>query len=297
MTPLGSTRPHHVRATKHAQRDATVLGGLRLRYVDVPAQSESGPPIVMLHGIASRIEEYEDLIDRLRAHRRVIVMDLPGNGYSDKPERAYTLSYLEDSVLALLDHLEIQRADLMGGSLGGNLVLRLAHRAPERFRRLAPWAPGGAWQPMRAPMRALAALTGLWVRAGTTFFWPTVWVQSRFWYSKSWVGRTRALQDAFEHFREVYGGPFVRMYFELAHEQLVTSLFPIAPSIKHPTLLLWGDQDHALSMGAGVKRLMSLLPNARLHVFPQARHALAAEVPDALARVVDGFLMEEAYAR
>jgi pimeloyl-ACP methyl ester carboxylesterase len=181
----------------------------------------------------------------------------------------------------------------MGGSLGGNLVLRLAHRAPDRFRRLASWAPGGAWQ----PMRALAALTGLWLRAGTTFFWPSVWVQSRFWYSPSWSGRTRALQEAFEHFREVYGKSFVRMYFELAHEQLVTSLFPIAPSIRHPTLLLWGDRDHALSMGAGVKRLSALLPNARLHVFRDARHSLAAEIPEALARVVDGFLLEEAVAR
>jgi 2-hydroxy-6-oxonona-2,4-dienedioate hydrolase len=281
-------RPQRVRATKYEQRDATVLGGLRLRYVDVPAERESGPPIVMLHGIASRLEEYEELIDRMRARRRVIVMDLPGNGYSDKPEREYTLAFLEDAVLGLLDLLEVKEADLSGGSLGGNLVLRLAHRAPERFRRLAPWAPGGAWE----PMRALAALTSVWLRAGTTFFWPMVWVQSRFWYHPRWAGRERALRDAFEHYREIYGRSFVRMYFELAHEQLMTSLFPIAPTITHPTLLLWGDQDRALAMGEGVKHLSGLLPNARLHVFRDVRHALAAEVPEALSTALDGFLLE-----
>ncbi len=293
MPPVSCTRPKRVRVTKYEQRDATLLGGLRLRYVDVAPEVESGPPVVMLHGIASRIEEYETLIDRLRAKRRVIVMDLPGNGYSDKPERSYTLTYLEDAVLSLLDELDIRQADLVGGSLGGNLVLRLAHRAPERFRRLAPWAPGGAWK----PMRALAALTSVWLRAGTTFFWPSVWVQSRFWYSPSWTGRANALQECFEHFREVYGRSFVRMYFELAHEQLVTSLFPIAPAIAHPTLLLWGDRDHALHMGTGVKRLSSLLPNARLHVFEGARHSLAAEIPGALSSAVDGFLLANAATR
>ena len=279
-------RPTHVSATKYEQRDAIVLGGVRLRYVDVPAVKEEGLPVVMLHGIASRIEEYEDLIDRMRARRRVIVMDLPGNGYSDKPARPYSLAFLEDAVLDLLDHLEVKEADLTGGSLGGNLVLRLAHRAPQRFRRLAPWAPGGAWE----PMRLLGMLTSVWLRTGTTFFWPSVWVQSRFWYHPAWKGREEALRQAFAHYREIFEAPFVRMYFELAREQVMTSLFPIAPSIYQPTLLLWGDQDQALGMGSGVKRLASLLPNARLHVFPGVRHALAAEAPADLAREVDRFL-------
>src|ERR1700689_421816 len=133
-SPLAIRRPIRVRATKHEQRDATVLGSVRLRYIDVRPSgegSESGPPLVLLHGMASRIEEYEEIVDHLRARRRILVMDLPGNGYSDKPARPYTLAFLEDAVLGLLDHLDVSEADLAGGSLGGNLVLRLGHRAPE----------------------------------------------------------------------------------------------------------------------------------------------------------------------
>jgi 2-hydroxy-6-oxonona-2,4-dienedioate hydrolase len=236
--------------------------------------------------MASRLEEYEDLVDRLRQKRRVIVMDLPGNGYSDKPERAYTLTFLEDAVLGLLDSLAVNELDAGGGSLGGNLALRLAHRAPGRFRRIAAWAPAGAWE----PMKGFGALGSFWLRTGTTFFWPVVWIQSRFWYHPSWKGRDRALREAFEHYREVHGPAFVRMYFEVGREQVTTSLFPIAPRIAQPTLLLWGDQDHALGMGEGVKRLVTLLPNARLHVFRGARHSLANEVPDALAHEMEGFL-------
>jgi 2-hydroxy-6-oxonona-2,4-dienedioate hydrolase len=279
-------RPRSVRTTKHEQRDATVLGDLRLRYVDVRPATESGPPVVMLHGIASRIEEYEEMIERLAVGRRVIVMDLPGNGYSDKPERSYTLAFLEDAVLGLLDHLAVKEADLAGGSLGGNLVLRLGHRAPERFRRLVPWAPAGAWE----PMRVLGALGSVWLRLGSAAFWPVVWVQSRFWYRRTWEGRDEALRQTFNHYREVFGRGFVRMYFELVREQVMTSLFPIAPAIAHPTLLFWGDQDRALGMGQGVKRLVELLPHAHLRVFPGARHSLANEVPGELAREVDGFL-------
>src|SRR5580698_4723153 len=106
-SPLAIRRPIRVRATKHEQRDATVLDGVRLRYIDVRPSSESGPPLVLLHGIASRIEEYEEIVEHLRARRRILVMDLPGNGYSDKPARPYTLGFLEDAVLGLLDHLDV----------------------------------------------------------------------------------------------------------------------------------------------------------------------------------------------
>jgi pimeloyl-ACP methyl ester carboxylesterase len=280
-------RPVRVTATKYEQRDASVLGGLRLRYIDVHPVREEGPPLVLLHGIASRLEEYEEIVDRLRARRRIVVMDLPGNGYSDKPARRYTLAFLEDAVLALMDHLALPVTDVAGGSLGGNLVLRLGHRTPERFRRLAPWAPGGAWE----PMRLLGSLMGFWLRARSTLFWPTVWVQSRFWYHPSWKGRDGALAQAFAHYREILAPGFVRMYFDLAREQLLTSLFPIAPRILKPTLVLWGDRDHGLGMGKGVARLVQLLPHARLHVVRGARHALANEVPEELAREVDAFLL------
>jgi 2-hydroxy-6-oxonona-2,4-dienedioate hydrolase len=287
--PAVLRRPVHVRATRYPQHDATVLGDVRLRYVDVgpsAGHSASGPPLVMVHGIASRLEEYEDMIGPLAAHRRVVVMDLPGNGYSDKPDRPYTLGFLEDAVLGLLDQLAIGPADLAGGSLGGNLVLRLGHRAPQRFRRLVPWGPAGTWE----PMRLLGALASVWLHARSVAFWPIVWVQSRFWYRRSWEGRDEALRQTFAHYREIHGRGFLRMYFEIVREQVMTSLFPIAPAIAQPTLVAWGDQDHALGMGPGVKRLVGLLPHASLRVFEGARHSLASEVPVELAHEVDAFL-------
>ncbi|MCX5740364.1 MAG: alpha/beta hydrolase [Proteobacteria bacterium] len=73
----------------------------------------------------------------------------------------------------------------------------------------------------------------------------------------------------------------------LAADQVERTLFEIAPQIRQPVWLGWGDQDHGANMGAGVAKL---LPRCELRVFPDARHSLAAEVPDALAAAIDDFL-------
>jgi hypothetical protein len=85
-----------------------------------------------------------------------------------------------------------------------------------------------------------------------------VWVQSRYWYGKEWPGREAALADTFAYYREVMGPGFVRMYFEMAADQVERSLFPIAPAIHQPVWLGWGDQDDGADMGAGVAKLAEL---------------------------------------
>lgn len=282
------TRPAGVRTTPFPQRDATVLG-LRVRYVDVgPTEPgvapETAPALLLIPGHTSRIEEYDGLVPRLARTRRVIVLDYPGSGYADKPDREYSLALYEDVSIALLDALGVGAAQLAGGSLGGNLVLRLGHRFPERFDRLAPWAPGSAWEAQPRIGRAMRALQG------RALFWPTVWIQSRFWYGKEWPGRDAALADTFAYYREVMSPGFVRMYFEMAADQVERTLFDMAPSIEQPVWLGWGDQDHGANMGAGVARLAKRLPRCELRVFPGARHSLAAEIPDALAAALDEFL-------
>ena len=284
----GRTRPEAVRTTPFEQRDATVLG-LRIRYIDVGPEDpgvtrESAPALLLIPGHTSRIEEYDGLVPVLARRHRVVVLDYPGSGFAEKPDREYSLRLYEDVSTGLLDALGIDRAHLAGGSLGGNLVLRLAQRHPERFERLAPWAPGSAWPPQPRVGRAMRALRGY------ALFWPTVWIQSRYWYGKEWPGRDAALADTFAYYREVMGPGFVRMYFEMAADQVERTLFTMAPEIRHPVWLGWGDQDHGANMGAGVAKLAALLPRCELRVFPGARHSLAAEVPGELAAAIEEFL-------
>ena len=245
-------------------------------------------PVVFLHAFPYHSEMWVHQREALRGRARFIAFDARGLGTREGNTTAYMLEHLVDDVIALLDHLRIGQAHLGGGSLGGGMTVRLGHRVSERFPRLAPWAPAGAWEPMWL-LPGLVRLLG-----GPRTFWPAMWVQSRFWYRRDWPGRDEALRSSFAHYREVVSPGFLRMYWEIGIEQGESSLYPLAPQTPQPTLLLWGDQDHGLNMGEGVKKLATLLPRVRLHIFKGARHSLANEVPEDLGRTLDAFLREPA---
>jgi 2-hydroxy-6-oxonona-2,4-dienedioate hydrolase len=276
---LPPTRPHAVAATPFEQKDV-VVDGVRLRYIDVG----SGPVLLLIPGLTSRVEEFDAMTGELSKSFRVLAFDFPGSGYSDKPVRDYSVKYYEDSALAFLDKLGVQKCYLAGGSLGGNMVLRLALRAPERFPKIVSWAPASSW----APHRALEV--GGHVVSGYAMFWPMVKVQSRYWYSDDFAGREKLLSDTFAYYREVMSPGFLRMYWDLANEQIGSSLQSVAAGIKQPVLLVWGDRDDGGGMAAGVAKLKELIPNSKLLVFPNAKHSLAAERPKELVSAIQEFI-------
>jgi len=294
-----SDRPNAVSTTTYPQHDVTI-DGCRLRYIDVGplgvddhvadkdrADDAAGTvprTLLVLPGHTARIEGFDEMMPVLAARHRVLVLDLPGSGYSDHPDRPYHLQYYEDIAVAFMDALGIDTAVPVGGSLGGNLVLRLGHRFADRFPVLCLWAPGGAWKAKPTLARFTRRVAGRWS------FWPSVRIQSRFWYSRDYPDRQAALDETFTYYREIMSPGFVKMYWGIAADQLAHSLFDIAPSIEQPTLLMWGDQDNGANMGEGVARLHELLPDNELHVFPGARHSLEAEIPVELATTIVRFL-------
>lgn len=261
------------------------VGGLRLRVLDI-GPDEPDPerlPLLVIPGHTARIDGFVAMAPLLAARHRVVIPDLPGCGESDKPDRRYDVAFYTDVLLELLDVLGIERAVPVGGSLGGNLVLRLGHRAPERFPRLALWAPGSAWK-ARPRLAAVIRRT-----CGRRLFWPSVRIQSRYWYSPDHPGREQALAETFAYYRRSLSPGFVAMYWGLAADQVGHSLFAIAPEVAQPTLLMWGDQDDGAGMGRGVARLHELLPDNRLVVFGGRRHSLEDEIPAELAAEVLAF--------
>lgn len=117
--------------------------GLRLAFLDQgPAGADLAEPILLLHGFASsaRVNWVDTGWVRLLAEsgRRVLAFDHRGHGGSDKPHdpAAYATSAMAGDALALLDHLGIERADVMGYSMGARVTAFLALKAPERVRSI-----------------------------------------------------------------------------------------------------------------------------------------------------------------
>jgi pimeloyl-ACP methyl ester carboxylesterase len=93
--------------------------------------------VVLLHGLLFSQRMHEPLAEALAEHgNRVITLDLLGHGQSERPldPPAYSMTFFGEQVIALLDHLEIEEAVVLGTSLGANTALEAAAQAPERVR-------------------------------------------------------------------------------------------------------------------------------------------------------------------
>ena len=101
----------------------------------------------MLHGLGATKASFLPTLAALAPSYRAIAIDLPGFGDSDKPLNApYHAPYFARAVVALLDALELERAHVVGNSMGGRIGIELGLRAPERVDRLALLAPSLAWK-------------------------------------------------------------------------------------------------------------------------------------------------------
>lgn len=107
----------------------THINGISLSYGD----TGSGPVVVLLHGFPLSRDMWKPQEEALtKAGFRLITPDLRGFGESEVPDGPYTMSLFSDDVIALLDHLEIDRAVIGGMSMGGYILLNILERYPER---------------------------------------------------------------------------------------------------------------------------------------------------------------------
>jgi pimeloyl-ACP methyl ester carboxylesterase len=114
------------------------VNGLSLRY----EEHGSGEPLVLLHGGIGAGEMFAPILPGLGAGRRVIAVDLQAHGGTADVDRPLRAELMADDIAALLDHLGLERADVMGYSLGGMVALRTAIQHPARVRRLVLVAVG-----------------------------------------------------------------------------------------------------------------------------------------------------------
>jgi len=139
-----------------------------------------GDPLVLIHGGLTTIGEIQGWVQSLAKTRRVIAVEMQGHGRTSDTDRPMSFTTLGADIAALLDHLDIPKADLVGHSFGGTSAIRAAIQQPERVRRLvvisSPYARSG-WYPeaQRGMSQVSAAMAENMMQTPTGKFskqWP-----------------------------------------------------------------------------------------------------------------------------
>lgn len=129
------------------------VGAARVRFQLV---GETGPPLLLLHGIGRSLDDWTLIVPVLAAHHRVFAVDLLGSGESDAPPLDYSFELLATFARDFLDAVGVARAILVGHSLGGGVALELALRWPERAAGLVLIASAGFGGEVSPGLRLLA---------------------------------------------------------------------------------------------------------------------------------------------
>jgi pimeloyl-ACP methyl ester carboxylesterase len=253
-----------------------------------------GPPVLAIHGLGATKGSFLFTVAALAGRFRVIAVDLPGFGDSDKPIRAaYNPPFFADAIIDLLDALELDRADLIGNSLGGRVALEVALRDPERVGRLVLLAPSLAW---RRPRRWAPALRLVRPELGLVQLAPRPVVQAivHRLIPGADEGWTAAGVD---EFLRAYLTPAGRAAFYAAarHTYLeaphgTDGFWPRLRGLQPDVLFVWGRRDTLVPI-AFARHVAEALPQAR-HIELECGHVPQMERPRQTHEAVAAFLAE-----
>jgi 3-oxoadipate enol-lactonase len=250
-----------------------------------------GSPLVLIQGVGVGRWGWEPVADRLARRFQVITIDNRGIGASDTPPGHYSTRMMADDVLAVLDHAGIQRASLVGTSLGGMIAQELALAHPERVDKLVLVAtiPGGphsrpmplpttylfAWAPFMTSQAKLQQFVHATLAPQTLRRRPKV--------ARRLAARKLAHPQSQHAWRaQTEAG---MLFNPLGRQRRITQ----------PTLVVQGTADQVVAPdNAGV--LAGLLPNARVQRFEGAGHLLYSEQPKRFVRIVTDYLTDPASA-
>jgi pimeloyl-ACP methyl ester carboxylesterase len=117
------------------------IDGVDVAYLDEGVAD--GEVVVFVHGLSSWMGFWEYQVPALAPTHRVLALDLPGYGASGRPDAPYTPPWYADLIVSWLDELGVERATVVGHSMGGQIAMHLALRSPDKVERLVLAAPAG----------------------------------------------------------------------------------------------------------------------------------------------------------
>lgn len=251
------------------------INGVNLYY----EEHGKGPPLLLLHGLTSSGLMYDNEIEVFKERYRVITLDSRGHGKSEKPEH-YTLHDHVQDVISFLDHLEIEKANILGMSMGSYIAQGVAARIPDRIEKLilvVPKAHGKTSSMARLSSRHEDEIAGLDYTEKMNYL-------ARYIFHK--------IEDVQQSMALLYEKqPILTPEQEIAANQALED-FDFRPHLKKvtaKTLVISGTYD-GLNPPEDGQEVAKHIPDAVFIAFDQSGHAPNLEEPDKFRKEVLSFL-------
>lgn len=256
--------------------------GITLDY----AVEGDGPPVVLISGLGYGRWGWRYLTPLLSQGFRVVTFDNRGAGGSEKPPGPYSTPMMAADTLGLMDALGIERAHVVGHSLGSMIAQRMALSAPDRVAGLVLVSStfGG---PKCVPIPA-AAMQSMMDRSGP----PEAVIERglRIAFAPGFAERNPAVYQEVKAYRMTFPVPGAQ-YAAQVMAGAGHDTEALLNQVRSPTLIVTGDQDVVVPAG-NAELLRARIPKAMAEVLPGVGHMLPVEVPEQLAGMLTRFLGE-----
>jgi pimeloyl-ACP methyl ester carboxylesterase len=286
-TPL--TRPSRI-DWNHSLIPRTVqVNGNTIFYV----VKGEGKPLILIHGYGAAIWLWEKQIDLLSQRYRVYALDLIGHGFSDRPRIAYTPETYIHSFTDFMDAIGVEKATLIGNSMGGGLAWSVAGLFPERIDKLILIdciPPDVLSQVRNDSFKALVAVERypflLYLVYANRNRDSIRWILQECVTDKNLI--TPEIVDRQYQFSRIKGTTW-SLYSTFRNAKDAMKLKECLPRIDRPTLLIWGEEDILFppSVGEGLQRAIA---GSTLQVIEKSGHIPMWETPDKVNPSILAFL-------
>jgi pimeloyl-ACP methyl ester carboxylesterase len=255
------------------------VGGYRLHYLEAGA----GPPVVLLHGLGADVRTWRFAVPKLAAHAHVFALDQLGFGRSDKPQIAYRVQTLVESLAVFLDAVHLPKTSLVGNSLGGWVAASFATAHADRLDRLVLVDAAGYGEP------------GQIIQDYLWQFDPAMVARAEQFLGGMTVEDRRVLEAAVaSYFARTSSRPDGYAMASLI-ESIVRGEDALGSSVQQiraPTLVLWGRNDRVVPLRVA-DALASDIPEAKKVVLDNCGHRPQTDCANEFNEAVGKFLKRE----
>jgi pimeloyl-ACP methyl ester carboxylesterase len=277
-------------SAQNPQDQYVKVGNINTRFW---AAGDKGTAVILIHGLGGSVENWGLNIEALAQHHRVYAVDLVGFGRSDKPAGQPTLSQGIQFIKDFIDGQRIDKASLVGNSMGGLVVLQFAIQFPNKVGKLVLVDSAGLGREVVFLFRLAAIpLIGEFLtqpsRKGVAWLWGQIVYDSTL-VTDNLVEQTYQMASLPGAQRCLLSALRAGVNFLGQRPDMTRSIVDNLATIAAPTMIFWGQQDRIISV-AHAHVAAKRMPNAKLHIFDHCGHMPQMEHSEEFNKLVLEFL-------